>query len=465
MGMLGTWRRWGCAIAVAGSGLLAGPALASAATVSLWHMDETSGSVMHDAVGANDGTIHGGIALGQPGFAGLAYGFHNHPPAITVASDTSLNPGGSAFWMSARIKFSTVPKATDGDDYDLIRKGLSSTSGGFWKMEVLPSTGFTRPVQAHCSMKGSLTSQSVTAGPDLADGQWHQVQCLKETNALSVIVDGVKTTVGVTLGSFSNSAVVAVGGKELGGDFYDGVMDELSFGTGALPVAPANTAAPAISGTPATGQTLSVSTGSWSGTAPLGFAYQWQRCSAAGAGCADIPGATQATRVLTTADQGSTLRAVVTASNDAGSAAAPSAVSGVVAAPGLVVTPPGGGAPGGAPGGGGGGQVGGGSGPAACTPLTADATSRKLKLGGASAITLTMTTATGALQLRSPRGVVRSVTFTLDGKRIKSTRGGSLKTTLKAAKLKAGKHLVRALIHPRKGKSRTLLIRITVRAC
>ena len=88
-----------------------------------------------------------------------------------------------------------------------------------------------------------------------------------------------------------------------------------------------------------------------------------------------------------------------------------------------------------------------------------------LTTGGASAITLKMTTATGALQLRSPRGVVRSVTFTLDGKRIKSTRGGSLKTTLKAAKLKEGKHLLRALIHPRKGKSRTLLIRITVRAC
>jgi hypothetical protein len=447
-------------MAIAGSGLLAGPALASAATVSLWHMDETSGSVMHDAVGTNHGTLHGGIALGQPGFAGLAYGFHNHPPAITIPSNASLNPGGSAFWMSAHIKFSRVPVAGDGDDYDLIRKGLSATAGGFWKMEVLPSAGFTRPVQAHCSMKGSITSRSITAGPDLADGQWHTVQCLKESGALSVIVDGVKSTDPVTLGNFSNSATVAVGGKELGGDYYDGILDEVSFGTGAIPVAPTNTAPPAVSGTPTIGQQLAVGTGGWSGTPPINFAYQWQRCNAAGAQCADIAGATQATQTLATADQGSTLRAVVTATNDAGSTTAISAVSGVVAAPGLGVTPPGGGAT--PPRGGG--SVGG-SGSPVCRPLTADAASRKLKLGGASAITLRMTTATGALQLRSPRGVVRSVTFTLDGKRIKSARGGSLKTTLKAAKLKAGKHLVRAVIHPRHGKTRRLLIRITVRAC
>ena len=164
---------------------------------------------------------------GSPASPARRFDFHNHPPAITVPDRPSLNPGGSGFWMSARIKFSTVPTAADGDDYDLIRKGLSATSGGFSKMEALPSPGFTRPVQAHCSMKGSITSHSVTAGPDLADGQWHTIQCLKESGALSVIIDGAKTTDAVTLGSFSDGAVVAVGGKELGGDFYDGVMDEL----------------------------------------------------------------------------------------------------------------------------------------------------------------------------------------------------------------------------------------------
>src|SRR3954454_14538837 len=44
--------------------------------------------------------------------------------------------------------------------------------------------------------------------------------------------------------------------------------------------APASTAPPAITGTPAQGQTLTASTGSWSGTQPLTYTYQWRRCGA-----------------------------------------------------------------------------------------------------------------------------------------------------------------------------------------
>ena len=80
--------------------------------------------------------------------------------------------------------------------------------------------------------------------------------------------------------------------------------------------APANTAAPVISGTPEDGQTLTTTNGSWSGTAPLSYGYQWRRCDAAGANCVDISGATGSTYSLVAADVGATIRVVVTASND-----------------------------------------------------------------------------------------------------------------------------------------------------
>jgi hypothetical protein len=85
-----------------------------------------------------------------------------------------------------------------------------------------------------------------------------------------------------------------------------------------------------VSGTAQAGQTLSASTGAWSGTAPITYAYQWQRC---GSSCVNV-GSNQATYALSSADVGSKLQVVVTASNSAGSSSATSAQTGVVAGQG-----------------------------------------------------------------------------------------------------------------------------------
>lgn len=92
----------------------------------------------------------------------------------------------------------------------------------------------------------------------------------------------------------------------------------------AAAVAPANTALPAISGTAQVGQALTASTGSWSGTTPITYAYQWQR------GTSNISGATSASYTVQSADAGATLRVIVTATNAAGSAQATSAATAAV---------------------------------------------------------------------------------------------------------------------------------------
>jgi hypothetical protein len=97
------------------------------------------------------------------------------------------------------------------------------------------------------------------------------------------------------------------------------------------PLPPANTAPPVITGTSAVGQTLSVSDGSWSEN-PTSYSYQWLRCNTLGEECAAIGGATKATYLLVSADQGTTIRAEVTAANSAGpSTPATSNQTGVVA--------------------------------------------------------------------------------------------------------------------------------------
>jgi hypothetical protein len=97
-------------------------------------------------------------------------------------------------------------------------------------------------------------------------------------------------------------------------------------------VAPADSSLPVVSGTAQQSQTLTTSTGSWSGTTPMTYSYQWQRCDGSGASCAPVFGATAASYVLAAADVGSTLRASVTASNSAGSATASSTATASVGA-------------------------------------------------------------------------------------------------------------------------------------
>ena len=89
------------------------------------------------------------------------------------------------------------------------------------------------------------------------------------------------------------------------------------------PVAPAPTAEPVISGTPTEGQVVTTTSGAWTGTPPIAFAYEWVRCGPDGgfpdgSNCAVIAGATAASYTLTSADIGQRLRVRVTGSNSAG---------------------------------------------------------------------------------------------------------------------------------------------------
>ena len=94
---------------------------------------------------------------------------------------------------------------------------------------------------------------------------------------------------------------------------------------------PRNKVAPAVSGTPQDGQTLTADPGSWSGSKPISFAYQWQRCTSSGSSCRAIPYATLRSEPLDSTSVGATIRVAVTAGNSAGSTTAYSAATRIVA--------------------------------------------------------------------------------------------------------------------------------------
>jgi hypothetical protein len=101
----------------------------------------------------------------------------------------------------------------------------------------------------------------------------------------------------------------------------------------AEPAPPRSVAPPALSGRAVAGRSLEASTGTWTGEQPQSLAYAWQRCDGDGGGCSDVPGAQTAAYPLGADDVGSTVRAVVTATNRAGAAVATTPASALVAAP------------------------------------------------------------------------------------------------------------------------------------
>jgi DNA-binding beta-propeller fold protein YncE len=82
---------------------------------------------------------------------------------------------------------------------------------------------------------------------------------------------------------------------------------------------PKNTVAPKITGTPKVGNTLTCAKGTWTGSAPITYKYQWLRNGS------PIAVATAASHVAKAADQNKFLSCKVTATNAAGSASKTSA--------------------------------------------------------------------------------------------------------------------------------------------
>jgi len=88
---------------------------------------------------------------------------------------------------------------------------------------------------------------------------------------------------------------------------------------GGIPKAtPSNTIAPVVSGTNTVGSLLTTTNGSWSGSLPITYTYQWLRNGS------NISGATSSTYTLITADTSTLVSCKVTATNSVGSANATS---------------------------------------------------------------------------------------------------------------------------------------------
>jgi len=193
---------------------------------ALWLMNETSGSTMFDSAGDHDGTATN-VVFGQPGHEGASYGFNGIDSIVRVPTADDLNPGGNDFSFGAWVNFSQLPPPPT---WDVVRKGVSGTTGGYYKLELFTGSSGAR---ARCYLRdGAGASTSVVRGTGLNDGRWHQLTCSRTGSTISLTVDSGTSSNTASLGSVANGDDLTIGAKATGGDVFNGLIDDVRLSVG-----------------------------------------------------------------------------------------------------------------------------------------------------------------------------------------------------------------------------------------
>jgi len=200
--------------------------------VGQWLFDEpgpTPATALDSSGRGNDGTNFNIVADGQ------AYTFNGTDSRVVVPDRASLDPGSTDFSFGLTLQMAQPPLV--GESFDVLRKGLSGTKGGEYKLEIVQSSG---KALGRCEVKdGAKVTAAIRAGTSLADNRPHTVTCRKTSTGVSIIVDGVTrgTRTVAALGSVANASSLAMGAKAEGSaptgfDWYLGKLHEAWVRTG-----------------------------------------------------------------------------------------------------------------------------------------------------------------------------------------------------------------------------------------
>jgi hypothetical protein len=197
--------------------LLASPA-AWAALNADWRMNERSGPMIDSSPHNNHGHPR------QVARTGSTYLFNGSSSRVSVPDHKSLDPAKRHIKLSAFVRVNGA--WMDDDSYDIVRKGFSKTPGGDYKMEIKrmsnPTVG-----KLHCLFKGSGGTVDEEAPPDIVDGRWHTLECIKRSNFVVARVDGQSYRETGSAGSIANSNGVRIGARTTNplDDMFDGSMN------------------------------------------------------------------------------------------------------------------------------------------------------------------------------------------------------------------------------------------------
>jgi hypothetical protein len=190
--------------------------------IANWHLNERSGSTAFDSIGGHNGTIE------HVGLTGSAYRFNVglSRSIVIVPHRDDLNPGTGTFAISARVQLAGLPVGTD---WDVMRKGLSSTAGGDFKMEIY---NIKNKGVSFCYFRDNAGhSTKLYGAPVPVDGAYHWMTCGRRvgrngSRAIEMIVDGVTVSAATNVNNIFNTSRLTIGAKSDRGDPFHGFIDE-----------------------------------------------------------------------------------------------------------------------------------------------------------------------------------------------------------------------------------------------
>lgn len=206
---------------------------ARAQTVNVWSMGEADGSQTVTSSLGDVGTLQdrNGDPVGVQVLNNqLVFDGNGR---VVVPDEPGLDPQTQPFTVQVTVNTSVVPST----DYDLVRKGLTTDSKSYWKVELVHNSARTKAF-ALCKMRGYVAAVSAyhsvsmrTSGASLADGASHVISCQKTDTGETLSIDGVvRVTRSVVIGSVQNTADVSFGAKaSVWEDMYTGTMDDVTY--------------------------------------------------------------------------------------------------------------------------------------------------------------------------------------------------------------------------------------------
>jgi concanavalin A-like lectin/glucanase superfamily protein len=185
-----------------------------------WRMNETSGPMIDSSRNRNNGTPSRVFRTGR------SYVINGSTSRVAVPDHASLDPASKNIRLKASVK--VKGGSLDDDSYDVVRKGFVTTEGGYYKMEIKRTFRDPTIGKPHCLFKGrGGKTVSKVAPPDVVDGRWHTLACIKTSDSVVARVDGRSYTQTGSAGSISNATNVMVGAKQTNpfDDMFEGSMD------------------------------------------------------------------------------------------------------------------------------------------------------------------------------------------------------------------------------------------------